>query len=647
MTESLGNMIGRYQIVSELGSGGMATVYKAFDTRLERHIALKLITNTRQNSELFLKRFKREAVSLAKLSHPNIVKVHDYGESQGHPYIVMEYLPNGTLKKFMGQPLNYQQAAKLLLPVAEALGYAHEQGIVHRDIKPANLLLTEQDIPMISDFGIAKVLAGDTGEQLTQVGTGIGTPAYMSPEQGQGKEIDARTDVYALGVVFYEMITGKKPYEAPTPTGIFWKQMTEPLPDPKLTIPDLPDEVVAFLKKALAVDVNNRVQSMKEFSSSLTQFSKEQAQKSRAEAPMIPVEPITQTIINSSTQSEELSFPQKISTPVLNSQYDSVQNLPPGSPMADKPKKKKTWIIFAVLGSLLVFGGFCVGSIILIANLSENDEPTDIPTTVAVNPQIHEEEEEEASQSSATQTPEMNQEEEAPQPSLTHTPETNQNEAFPEDMKTCIEIAGSGNYPIQDGYIPIFCDTFDTNRNDWFLGNTSNDSIDGNVSMQNGFFHIEMTAKVGWSQYWIWLYNPTVEDNLLAGHFVMEYKIRKAGGTSESFSGVDYQEIDSGEYYSMTVYENSDLLTFEYYDGEAYSTIEEVPLSNWFENDWNHIVITADSPSHSTLANNDLLITDNNLITAPGYLSIWVGVVNSGDSVIYEIDNMIIYRIEN
>lgn len=630
MTESQGNMIDRYQIVSELGSGGMATVYKAFDTRLERYIALKLITNTQQNSGTFLKRFKREAVSLAKLSHPNIVKVHDYGESQGRPYIVMEYLPNGTLKKFMGQPLKYQQAAKLLLPIAEALGYAHEQGIIHRDIKPANILLTSQDIPMVSDFGIAKVLAGDTGEQLTQVGTGIGTPTYMSPEQGQGKEIDARTDVYALGVVFYEMITGKKPYEAPTPTGIFWKQMTEPLPDPKLIVPDLPNEVVAFLKKALAVDVNKRVQSMKEFSSSLTQFSKEQAPKSRTESPIPPVETRTQTITNVGTQSEELSFPQKISTPVLNSHYDSVQNLPPGSPMTDKPKKKKTWIIFAVLGALLVLGGLCVGSIILIANLSGNDEPTDIPTTVAVNPQILEEEEEEA-----------------PQPTATQTPETNQNEAFSEDMKACIENAGSGNYLIKDGYIPLFCDTFDTNRNHWVLGNTSNDFIDGNVSMQNGLFHIEMTAKEGWSQYWTWPYNPKAEDKLLAGHFVMEYKIRKVEGTSESFIGVDYQEIDTGEYYSMTVYENSDLLTLEYYDGEAYSTIEEVPLTNWFENDWNHMVITADSPSHSTLANNDLLITDNNLIAGPGYISIWVGVVNPGDSVIYEIDDMVIYRIEN
>jgi len=627
MTESQGNMIGRYQIVSELGSGGMATVYKALDTRLERHIALKLITNNRQNSETFLKRFKREAISLAKLSHPNIVKVHDYGESQGRPYIVMAHLPNGTLKKFMGAPLNYQQAAKLLIPVAEALGYAHEQGIVHRDIKPANLLLTSQDIPMISDFGIAKVLAGDTKEQLTQVGTGIGTPSYMSPEQGQGKEIDARTDVYALGVVFYEMITGKKPYEAPTPTGIFWKQMTEPIPDPKLISPDLPNEVVAFLKKALAIDVNNRVQSMKEFSSSLTQFCRKQAPKSRTESPAMPN---TQTITNVGTQSEELSFPQKINTPVLNSQYDSVQNLPPGSPMTDKPKKKKTWIIFAVIGALLVFGGLCVGSIILIANLGVNDEPTDIPTTVAVNPQILEEEEEEA-----------------PQPSATQTREPNQNDVFPEDMKVCLQNAGSGNYLIKDGYFPIFCDTFDTNRNEWVLGNTSLDSIDGNVSMQNGLFHIEMTAKEGWSQYWIWPYNPKLEDKLLAGHFVMEYKIRKVEGTSESFIGVDYQEIDTGEYYSMTVYENSDLLTLEYYDGESYSTIEEIPLISWFESDWNHIVITANSPSHSTLVNTDLLIIDNNLITAPGYISIWVGVVNSGESVIYEIDDMVIYRIEN
>ena len=160
MTDLAGQYLGRYYLAERLGEGGMAVVYKAHDTRLERDVAIKIIRSGAFSTDALgevLKRFEREAKSLAKLSHPNIVKVHDYGEHEGSPYLVMEYMPGGTLRKILGKPIPWQIALRLLLPVARGVEYAHQRGIVHRDIKPANILITESGDPMLSDFGIAKL----------------------------------------------------------------------------------------------------------------------------------------------------------------------------------------------------------------------------------------------------------------------------------------------------------------------------------------------------------------------------------------------------------------------------------------------------------------------------------------------------------
>ena len=236
MTNLIGQSLGRYHILEQLGEGGMAIVYKAYDTRLERDVAVKVIRTDLFGQaviERILKRFEREAKALARLSHPNIVKVHDYGEHEGAPYLVLEYLSAGTLKQRLGKPISWQEAVRLLIPVAQALDYAHEHNIIHRDIKPSNILLTEKGQPMLTDFGIAKLLDAGEGQTLTATGVGVGTPEYMAPEQGLGKEVDARTDVYSLGVVFYELVTGRKPYVADTPMAVVFKHLTDPLPRPK------------------------------------------------------------------------------------------------------------------------------------------------------------------------------------------------------------------------------------------------------------------------------------------------------------------------------------------------------------------------------------------------------------------------------
>ena len=265
MTNLIGQSLGRYHILEQLGEGGMATVYKAYDTRLETDVAVKVIRTENilpSVLERSLKRFEREAKSLARLTHPNIVKVTDYGEFEGKPYLVMPYLPGGTLKERIKQgPIPWQEAVRLLLPIAQALEYAHEQSIIHRDVKPSNILLTSKGQPMLTDFGVAKLFNMEETADLTGTGMGVGTPEYMAPEQWQG-QVSVQTDVYALGVVLYEMVTGRRPYTADTPAALLIKQTNDPLPRPGSFAPGLPDEVEKVLLKMLAKRMEDRFRDM-------------------------------------------------------------------------------------------------------------------------------------------------------------------------------------------------------------------------------------------------------------------------------------------------------------------------------------------------------------------------------------------------
>jgi tRNA A-37 threonylcarbamoyl transferase component Bud32 len=271
MPSLIGQSIGRYEILEQLGEGGMATVYKARDTRLERFVAIKVIRTDQFAPSLLdeiLKRFEREAKALAMLSHPYIVPVHDYGEFDGTPFLVMEYLPCGTLKERPAGAMPWQQAVHTLLPIAQALAYAHEHNVIHRDIKPGNILLTEKGLPLLSDFGIAKILEGNKATTLTGAGLGIGTPEYMAPEQWTGQS-SPQSDIYSLAVVLYELVTGRKPYTADTPAGIMLKQVHDPLPLPRQFVPDLPEELENILLKALARQPEERQHDMGEFSAAL------------------------------------------------------------------------------------------------------------------------------------------------------------------------------------------------------------------------------------------------------------------------------------------------------------------------------------------------------------------------------------------
>ena len=263
------NNIGRYEIKKELGRGGMATVYRAFDPSFDRDVAIKVLPRELLHNPQFSDRFQREVKTIAQLEHPAIVAVYDVGEHEGIPFFVMRYMPGGSLSDMIKQGrFNPQDTARIVERLASALSYAHRKGVIHRDLKPDNILFNEDGYPFISDFGIAKI--SEANSNLTGSGI-IGTPAYMSPEQATGDTLDHRSDVYGLGVIVYQMLTGQQPYNADTPMGVAIKHVTDPVPDIRRVIPDLSEEVGDVMKKVLAKNRDERYSSAIEFARALNQ----------------------------------------------------------------------------------------------------------------------------------------------------------------------------------------------------------------------------------------------------------------------------------------------------------------------------------------------------------------------------------------
>jgi predicted Ser/Thr protein kinase len=259
---------GRYEIKAEIGRGGMATVYHAYDPRFEREVALKVLPREMLHDVQFRTRFDREAKTIAMLEHPAIVPVYDFGEEEGQPYFVMRYMTGGSLSDRMKTgPMPIQDVARIMAHIAPALDDAHNKGIIHRDLKPGNILFDQFNEPYISDFGIAKLSESQTNVTGSAI---VGTPAYMSPEQAQGEGIDGRSDIYGLGVILFELLTGQQPYHGDTPMSVVVKHITDPVPHILDVKPDLPPDIEIIIDKAMAKDRNERFQDVKSLADALT-----------------------------------------------------------------------------------------------------------------------------------------------------------------------------------------------------------------------------------------------------------------------------------------------------------------------------------------------------------------------------------------
>lgn len=270
--ELIGAILGNYRIIAPLGQGGMARVYRAYQEKLDREVAIKVLPPWYAADRNFVERFQLEARLVARLSHPNIVTVHDANEVNGHLYIVMQLVDGGTLRQRLDQLPQRQMAPAeviaVFVPLADALAYAHDQGIIHRDIKPVNVLMDRARRPILSDFGIAKVLAS-TQENLTRPGAGVGTPEYMSPEQCRGGPVDHRADIYALGVLLFEAMTGRPPFQGDTYPALAHSHIYEPPPRPSALNSAINPYFEQVVLKALMKDPQHRYQSTREMALAL------------------------------------------------------------------------------------------------------------------------------------------------------------------------------------------------------------------------------------------------------------------------------------------------------------------------------------------------------------------------------------------
>lgn len=353
--------IGRYEIKSELGRGGMATVFHAYDPSFERDVAVKVLPRAFLHDKQFRARFTREAKTVAALEHSAIVPVYDFGEEDGQPYIVMRMMSGGSLEdKLNNGKLSVKEATDIIARLTSALEAAHSQGIIHRDLKPGNILFDQYDNAFLSDFGIARLAEATqtlTGENI------IGTPAYMSPEQVQGdKDLDGRSDLYSLGIIFYQMLTMDTPYQATTPAKVMMMHLLEPVPNLAKVKPDLIPEVNVWLQKALAKEPGERFATAKEMSEAL------QAAVKGSSHPTLSAP--KQTVVSTADETQE-SGPPPIAAPYQSpGPQPEVQPAPASYPSVEE-KPKRSWLPFAAGGFILLGIGAVV--ILVVAFLGYQD----------------------------------------------------------------------------------------------------------------------------------------------------------------------------------------------------------------------------------------------------------------------------------
>ncbi|MBM2843309.1 MAG: Serine/threonine protein kinase [Anaerolineales bacterium] len=364
MTFAVGENVGPYRIIEQLGQGGMATVHKAYHAALDRYVAIKVLHPAFLQDPNFLKRFQREAKAVARLEHPNIVPVYDFAEHAGQPYLVMKYIEGDTLKaRLRSGRLSKEEGLHIVEAAGSALSYAHQRTILHRDIKPSNILISPDGSIYLADFGLARM--GEAGESTLSADMMLGTPQYISPEQARGeKNLDAGTDIYSFGVVLYEMVVGRVPFNADTPFSIIHDHIYKPLPIPSQINPRVPAEVERVLLKSLAKERADRYASVDDMVAAFRHAVSGTAAPIVAPRLATPV-----TVTGAAAQ-------------VADAGVD-IEAAPPGAVPPSPPRNRRRWLW---IGGGLAMACLCGFLFLSVAANSGEGDPTPTPGSAASEP---------------------------------------------------------------------------------------------------------------------------------------------------------------------------------------------------------------------------------------------------------------------
>jgi len=577
----IGKTFGSYKIVAQLGQGGMASVYRGYQEAIDRSVAIKVMPAELLHDPNFIKRFVNEARTLAKLSHPNILPLYDFGEANGVPYIIMPLMVGTLVDRIRGGPMAPREVARILAPIADALDYAHNQGLLHRDIKPNNILFDARDTPIIADFGIAKYM--ESASSLTGAGI-IGTPDYMSPEQARGEPLDRRSDIYALAVMVYQMLTGQTLFRATTPMGVIFKHVSEAPRPLRQLHPELSAEIDAVVMKSLAKTPAERHQSCAEFARA---FAAAAEPATRPAPPPAPTGPAPTAIEHYPPQ----SYPQPAAQP--------------------QPAKKEgggagVWlsvigiVVAIALCAFIAFGMLGLGVLGAGTSSAARTEQAATDTAATAQARIAQE---------ATATAQVVE---------------------------ATQAAIASNITRWTSWPVAYSDDFSYDQDTWPTGDYTDDRADVNQQIVGGVYRWEAATSKGVS------FRSTITHLDSIADLYLTVDVRQTSGPAGADYGIVFRKEADDSFYYFAVSETGQ------FDFAVLESGQWTTLIDWTETDTikpgqvNTITVVAEGAHFTFFINRQMIAEADDSRLRRGTMGLGIELFDPGDKGAFEFDNFVV-----